>query len=218
MIEQRTCRPVGASEDLMVDVRIIAATCVDLEQAVADGRFRADLYYRLNVIPLHMPPLRERGDDVLALAEHFTDEYSERFERRIDGFSDRFMDYLQRHNWPGNVRELRNLIERAMILGEGAELDVEFMATDEQPRAVTAEVRGTRDTLHAPNEDEFALPEDGVRLKDLEEWAIRHTLARCDHNISEAARRLDIGRDALRYRLRKFGINGKCDASDLNGA
>ena len=196
LIEQKTFRMVGGNKDVQVDVRIIAATCVDLKRAVERGAFRLDLYYRLNVVPITIPPLRERREDILPLAEYFIDEYNRTFHRAIEGFSSAAQSCLERYTWPGNVRELRNVIERIMILENVAVIEVahlppELIAEAEQP------------PVPLPS---FALSAADVSLAEAEEKLIKHALERCNHNLSKAARMLNIGRDALRYRVKKLGL------------
>ncbi len=119
VIEEKQFRKVGGTKNVQVDARIVAATNVDIEKRVEEGKFRQDLYYRLSVFPLRLPPLRERGDDVLLLAKHFLGEYNKEFGKSFEGFTEEAEAQLKAHTWPGNVRELRNAVERAVLLGEG---------------------------------------------------------------------------------------------------
>jgi DNA-binding NtrC family response regulator len=199
-LEEKTIRRVGGSRDIRVNVRIIAATNRDLERAVAEGRFREDLYYRLNVIRIRMPPLRERRDDIPLLVMHFIDQFNREFRKRTRGFSPEAMDQMVRYGWPGNVRELRNVIERAMILETKERLGV-----DDLP----GEIRASSPAGHGDEPSEragFALPEEGYGLKKMEEDMLRQALTKTGGNQSRAATLLNISRDALRYKMKKYGL------------
>ena len=124
VLQERTIRRVGGTKDIPINIRVVAATNRDLKQRIDLGTFREDLFYRLNVFPIMIPPLRERGDDVVALAEHFVAHYAAETEKSLAGLSPAAMDLLMRHNWPGNVRELENVIHRAVILAEGSVVHV----------------------------------------------------------------------------------------------
>lgn len=195
LIEQRTFRMVGGTKDVVVDVRIVAATCVDLKQAVDRGAFRLDLYYRLNVIPITLPPLRNRKEDISPLAQYFLEEYNRKFQRTVKGFSPEARVLLERYSWPGNVRELRNAIERILILENADLIEVEHLPAEL--------CEGVPQSAFARQE---VVPEGGIPLLAAEEQLIRQTLAQCSYNLSKTARMLHIGRDALRYRLKKLGI------------
>ena len=191
VLEQRTFRRVGGVRDLPVDVRLIAATNRDLEQAIAARAFRADLYYRLKVFPIHVPALRERSEDILPLARGFIAEYNSRFRKRVAGVEPEAAERLADYRWPGNVRELRNVIERAMILApvEGS-LGVELLPE---------ELGGGTDL-----EDARAGPV-GV-LAQTESRMIREALAEAGGNQSQAAAQLGISRGALTRKMRRLGI------------
>lgn len=191
-LELGECQGVGEACPTRVDVRIIAATHQDLHRAVADGRFRRDLFYRLHVVPLELPPLRRRGDDVLLLARRFLGEFAERHGRPQAVLGRRAERALLRHDWPGNVRELRNLCERLSILLPGRVIE---------PENLPVEIRGGM-----PAGSGFALPAGGIRLDDLEQDMIRQALDRTRGNKSRAARLLGISRDTLLYRLKKYAI------------
>ena len=133
VLQERTFERLGSPQSIKVDVRIIAATNRNLEQAVADGAFREDLYYRLNVFPVSIPPLRDRREDIPGLVWEFVDEFSQAFGKPIESVSKESMKQLQRHPWPGNVRELRNIIERAMIVATGPRLVVDVPAPTAPP-------------------------------------------------------------------------------------
>jgi DNA-binding NtrC family response regulator len=188
VLQEREVQPVGADKTQPVDVRVIAATNRKLESAVGEGKFRADLFYRLNVVPLQLPPLRDRREDVSALAAHF-------LHGRKRKFTPAAMAALERHSWPGNVRELENLIERLTVLKPEGDLDV----TD-----LPAEVRSQTPSASAP----AALPPDGVDLYavlgELEDRLIREALERTGGNKNQAARALGLNRTTLVEKLRKM--------------
>jgi len=198
-LEDKTFRRVGGSRDMMVDVRIIAATNRNLEQSVQEGSFREDLFYRMNVIPVEMPPLRERLEDIDLLVCHFIDRFNAEFHKRTKGVSDAALEVLKRHSWPGNVRELRNVIERAMILENKEILEVEDM-----PAAVRQLDAGPASNSAAAAA--FVLPDEGYGLRRMEQEMVKQALEKTAGNQSHAAQLLDISRDALRYKMRKFGL------------
>ncbi|MCB1997619.1 MAG: sigma-54-dependent Fis family transcriptional regulator, partial [Rhodoferax sp.] len=173
-----------------VDVRIIAATHQPLDQLVREGRFRADLYFRLRVVELELPPLRERGDDVLQLANDFVAAHAARYGRPRPTLTAQAQEALKRHPWPGNVRELRNLLEQAVLLARDHTLDVEDLALrqDVVSPAPTAGV------------------DPASTLPDIERQALTQALVRTGGNVSRAARELGISRDTLRYRIDKHGL------------
>ncbi len=197
VLEEKAFRRVGGAGDVRVDVRVIAATNRDLEDAVKAGRFREDLYYRLNVLRVEMPPLRARGDDVCLLAQHLVETYSREFRRPVRGLSRAAEETLKAHGWPGNVRELRNLVERAVLLCEGERLepaDFESVRGSRGPAAATAG---------------FELPAEGVNLEELERSLVVQALERTGGNQTRAAALLSVHRDQIRYRIEKFGLREK---------
>jgi len=202
VLERKSFRRVGGLEDIAVDVRIIAATNRELAKLVRQGIFREDLYYRLKVVELHLPPLRERGDDIPHLARHFLRIYNEEFDKRFEDFSSEALAALAAHDWPGNIRELRNCVERAVLLGSGDRLEADQLQIETLPA-------GPRDGLPARLEQILREPlrEGGVRLDELvdalETTLIRKALEQTAGNQSEAARLLGLGRDRLRYRLKR---------------
>lgn len=209
-IEERTVRRVGGIRDRKIDVRILAATNRDLDREVQQGRFRSDLYFRLAVILLHLPPLRERGEDALVLAEHFLRRFSAKYGkdvRRIDGPA---RDVLMAYPWPGNVRELSHVIERAVLWSRDATLKVEHLslatpvrAEPDGREAQPEPGNGTRAAEPTPVSP--PLPE-GSDLTQWERTLIERALRESGGNQTKAAQRLGISRDTLRYRLKKFGI------------
>ncbi len=200
VIQEREIQRVGGDKPLKVDVRILAATNRDLEKAVVEGRFRQDLYYRLNVVALHMPPLRERVNDIPLLAQHFLRQYSRKNRKTVRGFTPLAMDMLLKYNWPGNVRELENAVERAIILLTG-----DLISEKELPLSVTRSYQGTPDT---PGEIREAPSTKPLRsLDEIEKEAILAALEAAGGNKSEAARRLGINRKTLHKKLRSYGVS-----------
>ena len=191
-LEEKTFKRVGGVADIRVDVRVIAATNRTLEDEVKKGRFREDLYYRLNVLPIVLPPLRTRTDDIPALVHYFVDAYNREFRKRVRSVSDEAMRRLQMYGWPGNVRELRNAVERAMLLVEGDEL-----TADQFPVASAAVSRLT---------EAVALPASGIDLEQLERSLVVQALERSGWNQTRAATLLGLNRDQIRYRIDKFKL------------
>jgi DNA-binding NtrC family response regulator len=191
-LETHQFRRVGGIRDLQVDVQVIAATNRDLESAVQAGDFREDLFYRLNVIPIELPPLRERPEDVVPLAIHFLDVLTKEMSLPPKRFDDQALRVLESYEWPGNARELRNLVERVLLLNDEDSLGVDLLPT---------EVRGASTPTKT-----YPLPPSGVDLDDVEKGLILQALERTSGNKSQAARLLGISRDTLRYRLEKHSI------------
>jgi DNA-binding NtrC family response regulator len=191
-LEEKAFKRVGGNADVRVDVRVIAATNRDLEDAVKQGRFREDLYYRLNVMQITLPPLRERSSDVPLLAIHYVDVFNREFRKQVRGVTPQAMELLKAYHWPGNVRELRNAIERAMLLTEG-----EWLTADALPLS-----GASRATAQAMD-----LPEDGVNLEALERELVVQALKRTAGNQTKAAGLLGLNRDQIRYRIEKFGLD-----------
>jgi len=196
-LEEKVVRRVGGTEVIPVDIRIVAATNRDLVQAVRAGEFREDLYYRLKVFPIHLPPLRDRPGDIPVLASVFRESFNAQYDRAVEGFTDEAMEILSRHPWPGNVRELKNLVERAIILKTGGLIDVGDLPSDLTPEPASGAGVGN---------GAFELPPDGVSLEEVERDLIRQALERTNHNQTRAAKMLHLTRDALRYRMKKFEL------------
>ena len=196
-VEERTVRRVGGIRDRKIDVRILAATHRDLERESQRERFRRDLYFRLAVILLRLPPLRERGDDVLTLAQHFLRRYSAKYGKPVEQLDPRARELLLAYPWPGNVRELSHVIERAVLWSKGPMLDVEHLALVVPADQVE------------PGADGPAVPANRPAGMELDQWErslIEQALRESDGNQTRAAQRLGISRDTLRYRLKKYGI------------
>jgi DNA-binding NtrC family response regulator len=190
-LEEKSFKRVGGSTDIKVDVRVIAATNRDLEEEVRNGHFRSDLYYRLHVVPIRLPALRQRPNDIPRLVKFYVDLYNSEFRKRIRSVSASAMEKLRTYSWPGNVRELRNAVERAMLLSEGDELTLENFA-----------IGGT--ASHSTNTVE--LPAQGVDLEEWEREFVQQALARSGWNQTKAANLLGLNRDQIRYRIEKFKL------------
>jgi two-component system response regulator HydG len=196
VLQEREITRVGGSDVIRVDVRVVAATNRDLIASMQAGRFREDLYYRLNVVSLHVPPLRERREDIPLLAQSFLRTFAEKNRKTISGFTPRAMDRLLRYAWPGNVRELMNAVERAVVLVRSDYLDVEDLSPLFQEAAPEASPAGG-----APPGEPANLP-----LDEVEKATILRTLESAGGNKSEAARRLGITRRTLHQKLKKYGV------------
>jgi len=197
VLQEREFERLGGTRTIKVDVRLLAATNRDLRAALEDGTFREDLYYRLNVVPIDIPPLREHKEDIPGLANLFLARFAQDSgrEEKITGISPAAMQVLVSHYWPGNVRELQNVIERASALASASQLEASDIQLD-TPRNRTSV---------ASDRDRF-LP-DGMTLDQWEDEMIREALKRAGGNKSQAARLLGLSRNALRYRLSKIGID-----------
>ncbi len=190
IIEERTFRRVGATEDMPVDVRIIAATNRNLQEAIEKGEFRRDLYYRLDIIPIHVPPLREREGDVTVLARHFLDEYNKEFGKEIKGLSPAAMAVLAAHDWPGNVRELRNVIERAVLLASGDTILPGDLVLGPPATGSAGEGASVR--------------AGDLSLEQVERLHILDVLRRVGGNKTRAAEILGVSTETLRRRLKEW--------------
>jgi DNA-binding NtrC family response regulator len=198
VLEEQSFKRVGGVQDVHVDVRVIASSNRELKKMVEKEKFRQDLFYRLNVITISLPPLRERGEDVKLLSRHFVESYGAAFGKEVRGLTPEAERALLRYHWPGNVRELKNIIERAMILGEGP-----YIGVDALPLDVT-EARSRAGEASLP---EISIPDRGTSLERVEEELIRQALSRTGGNQTRAAKLLDISRDALRYKMKKFHLH-----------
>jgi len=223
VLEDRTFCRVGSTDPIRVDVRIIAATHRDLFEHVEVGQFREDLLYRLRVVPIVIPPLRERVEDIVPLAQTFVRDFNREFGRSVAGLTPDAEEMLRGHAWPGNVRELRNVIERAMLFSDKERLDGPdlLLAPAYRPRARAAAARSELPPAPVPAVDPgepaapappatsadrpFVLPMNGVDLETLENDLVRQAMERAGGNKSRAAKLLGISRDQIRYRLEKMG-------------
>jgi two-component system response regulator AtoC len=206
VLEEGSFRRVGGLKDLPLDVRVIAASNRDLKTEGEAGRFRSDLFYRLSVIQIDIPPLRERGDDIRVLAEHYLSSFRSRLRKNIDGIDEEALATFRRYEWPGNVRELRNVIERAMILEDGEEITTRYL-----PRGLVSDSLGGS-ASPAVTSDRVRLPADGVSLEEVEMSLVKQALQRSGGNQTRAAELLHISRDQLRYRMKKLEETGAAAA------
>jgi DNA-binding NtrC family response regulator len=200
VLETQHFRRLGALAVRCVDVRIIAATNVNLEAAVARGTFRADFYHRLHVLTLHLPPLRERGEDIFALAEHFIRYHCQQYGLPPRRLSRQASERLMRYHWPGNVRELANEIERALLLESGDTLELSHLAM--------AGPDPSRAAVHLADHGRVAveLPPEGIAFTTIERHVLLQALALCQWNVTKTARFLHLSRDTLRYRIERLGL------------
>lgn len=186
VVETGEFERVGSSKTRRVDVRILSATNADLKEEVAAGRFRQDLLFRLNTVEIHLPPLRQRHEDILLLARHFLDQYAKRYRKSLTGFADAAVQTLVKYPWPGNVRELDHAIERAVLMAKGDVVeaaDLGLQTEGETPRGL-----------------------EEMSLDEVESFLIRKTLARFDGNVGQAAEALGLSRSALYRRLQRYGL------------
>lgn len=219
VLEDQMVRHVGGLRDIQVDVRFIAASNQDLERAVREGRFREDLYYRLSVISIFIPPLRERKEDIQPLVDFFVELYNRRFRKAVRGISEDTRRLLLNYDWPGNVRELKNAIERAMILEDAMILRPDYLPFSvTQPQAgMTAFERAASPPHRNPAEPDarslppLFIPDGGTSLESVEKSLVTIALQQAGGNQTQAARLLDISRDALRYKMKKYALIGGRD-------
>jgi DNA-binding NtrC family response regulator len=201
VLQERTIDLVGGEQTVEVDLRIIAATNRNLQEAVAAGAFREDLYFRLNVVPIEVPPLRDRPEDISLLARHLIARHGKGKQHRL---TQDLLASLEAYAWPGNVRELDNVCQRLVLLAEGEALDVdrlpEVLTTQSAPDA------GGGAAADGEGSIRLVIPPEGASLEDLEKQIITAALVRCDYNQSRAARFLQIPRHVLLYRIEKFKI------------
>ena len=195
-LEDRSFRRIGGSRVFTVDVRIISATNKELQKSIEEKTFRNDLYYRLQVIPIFLPSLRERKEDIIPLANHFVALYNKDFNKKVQGIAGMAEQMLMDYNWPGNVRELKNVIERAIILGNDETLLLEHL-----PLEIVAKASPQPSTICSS----FQLPPEGIDIEEVEKELIRQALEITEWNQSKAAKKLNLGIDAFRYRMKKFG-------------
>ncbi len=231
VLEDQTIRRIGGVKDIGVDVRVIAASNRDLEQGVRDNTFRQDLFYRLSIIPIFIPPLRNRREDILPLVDFFIDRYNFRFRKSVKGITQEARDLLLHYDWPGNVRELKNAIERAMILE-----DADYIRPTYLPIQITGQAPGYESSVPVTVPDGaevlaggvlstpasswrplasgrlipvLDLPKEGTSLEEVERELVGLALKQTGGNQTHAARLLDISRDALRYKMKKFGFDSE---------
>ncbi len=203
ILEEKSFRRVGGVKDINVDVRVISASNQDLAKAMQSGSFRKDLYYRLQVVPIFLPPLRERGRDVLLLARHFVEYFNRECHKAVKGISKEAGEILLSYNWPGNVRELKNVMERAMIF----EIDDEIL-----PEHLSHEIADAASLPHQPSSgyqlslDAIEIPETGLSIEEVERALVKKALRMANDNQTRAAQLLKMPRDAFRRRMKRFGF------------
>lgn len=200
-LQERKIRRVGGTHEISVDVRVIAATNRDLRAMVSDGRFRDDLYYRINVLSIDVPPLRERRDDIGVLIDYFLKKHTKNTSRLITGLTPETRKLMVDYSWPGNVRQLESAIERAILLAEGDKITLEDLPTE------------VRQDVGPASEGAFKLPAEGINFEDVERNLITQAMEQTDYNITKAAKLLGLTFRTLQYRLEKFGIK-KPDGTD----
>jgi DNA-binding NtrC family response regulator len=197
VLQEKEFERLGSNESVKTDVRIISATNRDLIEQMEKKQFREDLYYRLNVVTIHLPPLRERGDDVKLLTQFFLKKYSAELNHRIKGVEPEAIRMLAGYHWPGNIRELENTIERAVVLSEGEKITKEDLKLIFAHRPYTRNVEGN---------GQLILPEEGVDLDELEKSFVVQALERTDYVQKEAAKLLNVSSRVLNYKIKQFGI------------
>jgi len=205
-LQEREFERVGGSETISVDVRVVSATNRNLEEMIEKGEFREDLYYRLNVFPVLLPPLRDRHGDLPLLLSHFIAKFSKNARQQVGGYSDQALSKLVAYHWPGNVRELENIIERAMILVKGNVLEAEDFAFTRSIRPTSSPGAPSASNSHAVSAVSGQTRPLGVRLQDEEKREIVAAIEKSNNNIAGAARVLGINRSTLYYRMRKLGL------------
>jgi transcriptional regulator with PAS, ATPase and Fis domain len=193
-LQEREIRRVGGNRTIKVDVRVVAATNRDLRAMVADGRFRDDLYYRINVLSVDVPPLRERREDIPVLIDYFLKKHTRNTSRLVRGLTPDTTSLMHNYTWPGNVRQLESAIERAILLCEG-----DLITVDDLPLEVRQEARPAA-------EGAFKLPAEGISFEDVERSLIMQAMEQTDYNITKSAKLLGLTFRTLQYRLEKFGI------------
>ena len=200
-LQERKIRRVGGTHEISVDVRVIAATNRDLRAMVSDGRFRDDLYYRINVLSIDVPPLRERREDIPVLIDYFLKKHTRNTSRLITGLTPETKKLMVDYSWPGNVRQLESAIERAILLAEEDKITLEDLPTE------------VRQDVGPASEGTFKLPAEGINFEDVERNLITQAMEQTDYNITKAAKLLGLTFRTLQYRLEKFGIK-KPDGND----
>jgi two-component system NtrC family response regulator len=198
LLQEGRVTRLGSHQEIKLDVRIIAASHQDLATGVAEGRFRQDLFYRLNVVPVHMPALRERTEDIPKLIQHFMQLQQQRYRLQLPPLSKTALKALIEYPWPGNVRELSNKIERFVLLQDEQELLADLQPTASQKTALS-------------NSEGFVLPATGIHFEALERSCLEQALQLCDGNRTKAARLLQLNYKAFLYRLEKYQLDGKTD-------
>jgi DNA-binding NtrC family response regulator len=195
-LETRTFRRLGSNQPIEVQTRIIAATNREPQKLIREKKFREDLYYRLSVVTIKLPTLKQMEDDVVLLAQHFVQIFNHSFNKKVTGFTPEAENLIRTYDWPGNVRELRNVVERAMIFAEGT-----YIAAEDLQIEHTSAIDNADHALSA-----FKLPRGGIAFEALERKILLDALKMANGNQSKAARLLQLTRDAFRYRLEKYKL------------
>ncbi len=199
VIEKQSFRRIGGTKAVNIDTRIISATSRNLEKQIAEKKFREDLFYRLNVASVELPPLRDRGEDVLLLADHFLKKFNNEFKKNIKGFNRKACQALQQHGWLGNVRELKNIIEKAVLFEHGDYISEHRLDLYQDNHALSDQL--------TPDLGKFKFPTNGISLEDMEKQLIKKALLKTSGNQTRAAKMLNISRETLKYRLKKYDIS-----------
>jgi DNA-binding NtrC family response regulator len=198
-LEEGAFEPVGGEETRKVDVRVITATNCDLQKEISEGRFLSDLLYRIEVISITLPPLRERGDDILLLGNHFIKHFGRKYGKDIEGIDPQATEALAKYHWPGNVRELENCIARAIILSKGSHIGLKDLP--ERIRNHHGQAKIDQD-----EQPVLTVPDGGISIRDMERELIERTLEKCGGNKTLAANYLAISRKALYEKMKRYGI------------
>ena len=202
VLEEKTFRRVGGTKEIKIDARIISASSKDLMTLVEENKFRADLYYRLNVASVRLPALRERDDDIIILSNYFLDVFNKEFKRNIRSISPAAQNMLMKHPWVGNVREIRNVIERAVLFEQGDVLSPQTISLQHDSQS-----REVQDLLDVSVNQVIHLPEEGISLEELEQNLLKQALDRTGGNKTKAAALLGLSRETMKYRLKKFKLS-----------
>jgi two-component system response regulator AtoC len=213
VMERMTFKRVGGISDIKVDLRLVSATNRDLAKAVKEETFREDLYYRLKVVPILVPPLRERKEDIELLAKHFLNQYNRAFSKDFNGFSDEALNLMRGYPWPGNVRELKNVIERAVLLFQGDRIEAEHLSLGDLAGFGRNSSLGEVENAVTGGIPDKGIDFDGL-ICNIERDLIETALRQSDYNQSLAARLLGITRDKLRYKIKGLGLTVGAKESD----
>lgn len=211
-VENKRFRRISGVEEIKISTRIIAATNVNLRDAVETGKFREDLYYRLNVCQIHLPALRDRSDDAITLANHFIEHFNREYDREVQGLAPSAMSLIREYSWPGNIRQLKNAIERAILVECDDWIEAEHFTLDsERKKKITAEPQQKPEPINNGRQTfdftKIEIPNEGIALEEVERNLILSALEKASGNISKAARLLQINRGKFRYRLERLDID-----------
>ena len=199
VLQEREIQRIGSNEMIPIDIRVIAATNKDIKQYVEDGKFREDLYFRLNVFPIVLPPLRERCTDIEELCEYFTNKLNSKLSKSVESITADALSALEEYSWPGNIREMQNIIERAMIECEGNQIELKHL-----PQHIMLENQNNKfKILQNPDKTGLSLPEI---VEQIETEMIKQALATCQGNLSDTAKKLNIGRSTLYRKIELYDI------------